>query len=151
MFIKLTLKETFLGFFYFNELLLFWWNPMELNHRPEHSHSKYWIRGSRRAFTPAVLWLRLVEVCIFLSLSFVFVIGSSSLQGPQRRKPHQHHDCKANHRPQWAGECRVATCIQGFSVDYVSAGVSGPVFSPCSLSERTALLILTLMTGLFGK
>lgn len=38
---------------------------MELIQRPEFSYSKYWIRRSRLALILSVLWLRLVEVCIF--------------------------------------------------------------------------------------
>lgn len=40
----------------------------------------------------------------FLSVCFVFVTGSGRLQGPQRGKPHQHHDRQADRRPQRAGE-----------------------------------------------
>lgn len=42
----------------------------------------------------------------FLSVCFVFVTGSGRLQGPQRGKPHQHHDRQADRRPQRAGERR---------------------------------------------
>lgn len=45
--------------------MLFWLNLKKLIQREEFSYSKYWNGKSRLAFIPSVLWLRLVEVCIF--------------------------------------------------------------------------------------
>lgn len=96
--IKLTLKEIFFVSFDFNELLLFLFNSME--------HSQ-----TSESFLFQVLYqekqVRIYTVCgsgqwrfAIFCLCFVFVTGSSNIQGPQCRKPHQHHDCQANHRPQ---------------------------------------------------
>lgn len=80
----------------------------------------------------------------FLSVCFVFVTGSSGVQGPQRRKPHQHHDCQAGCRPQWTGECGVlnANRIQYRSTVWLTS-VQVSLVWPFSLSvwKDTACLV----------
>lgn len=57
-----------------------------------------------------------------MSVCFVFVTGSSRIQGPQRGKPHQHHDRQADRGPRRAGERRGRDPCHG------TAGVHGMDF-----------------------
>lgn len=79
-----------------------------------------------------------------MSVCFVFVTGSSRVQGPQRGKPHQHHDRQADRGPRRAGERRGRDPCHG------TAGVPGkdliflfertvPALSVPILKERISL------------
>lgn len=71
-----------------------------------------------------------------MSVCFVSVTGSGCLQGPQRGKPHQHHDRQADRRPQRAGE-GVATCAAAPQVLLSDRTV--PALSVLVLKDRISL------------
>lgn len=77
----------------------------------------------------------------FLSVCFVFVTGSSRIQGPQRGKPHQRHDRQADRGPRRAGERRGRDPCHGTAgapgMDFIFPTV--PALSVAILKERIAL------------